>query len=90
MNPAAWRPPAADLTFPLDRIDVWRVRVAAEGMAEEEWRSILAADEAARAARFHFDRDRNRYRRGRTALTAEFTENADVLISARMTTPLYT
>lgn len=70
MNPAPerWPAPPAELPFPLDRIDVWRVPVAAEALPEEEWRGILAADEVARAARFRFDRDRNRYRRGRTAL----------------------
>ena len=66
--PEGWPTPPVELPFPLDRIDVWRVPVEVEAMPEEEWRGILAADEVARASRFHFDRDRNRYRRGRTAL----------------------
>jgi 4'-phosphopantetheinyl transferase len=70
MNTAVeiWRAPPAELTFPSDRIDIWRLRVDSDELPNEGLGSILAADEVARASRFHFDKDRNRYTRGRTAL----------------------
>lgn len=61
----AWPAPAA---FPrLDPGDahVWAVDL---GSAALDARTSLSVSEHARAARFHFEQDRSRYRRGRTAL----------------------
>jgi len=68
-NPSApWQEPPDEFTLPHDRIDIWRVELDAQAHAEQELKSLLAGDELDRAARFHFDRDRLRYIRGRTAL----------------------
>jgi 4'-phosphopantetheinyl transferase len=57
-----------ELTFPVDRIDVWRVPLDRQEPGEQDLQGILARDEVERAARFHFARDRSRYIRGRAAL----------------------
>jgi 4'-phosphopantetheinyl transferase len=54
-------------TFPVDRVDVWRVSLDASLKAESS-PNILSPDEIARAGRFHFDKDRNRFTRCRSAL----------------------
>ncbi|MGA3324729.1 MAG: 4'-phosphopantetheinyl transferase superfamily protein [Terriglobia bacterium] len=63
-----WQTPTAELTFPSDRIDVWRVCLDSREQSEQDLRGVLAPDELARAARFHFERDRGRYVRGRATL----------------------
>ncbi len=44
-----------------DEVHLWRVDLATVGPAEARWLPLLSEDEAKRAARFHFDRDRQRY-----------------------------
>ena len=63
-----WQTPTAELTFPSDRIDVWRVCLDPCEQPDRDLRGILVPDELARAARFHFERDRGRYIRGRATL----------------------
>jgi GDP-mannose 6-dehydrogenase len=66
MSPPANSAPAAQrnqtqLTLGADEVHLRRVdlELAASGIAQ--WLPILSADEQARAARFHFDRDRHRF-----------------------------
>jgi len=49
------------LTLPDDEVHLWRVDLAAVGPGEARWLPLLSEDEAKRAARFHFSRDRQRY-----------------------------
>jgi 4'-phosphopantetheinyl transferase len=63
-----WQTASAELTFPSDRIDVWRVRLDHHERPERDLRDILARDEVARASRFHFEDDRKRYIECRGAL----------------------
>ncbi|MGA2415128.1 MAG: 4'-phosphopantetheinyl transferase superfamily protein [Candidatus Sulfotelmatobacter sp.] len=44
-----------------EEVHLWRVDLATVGPAEARWLPLLSADEAKRAARFHFNRDRQRY-----------------------------
>ncbi len=60
--------PPAKLTIPSDRIDVYRMRLAEDVVADENLLGILSRDELARASRFQFDRDRSRFTRGRAGL----------------------
>ena len=46
------------ITLPEDEVHLWRVDLATAAPAEQRWEQILSADERARAARFHFSRDR--------------------------------
>ncbi|MGB9235073.1 MAG: 4'-phosphopantetheinyl transferase superfamily protein [Terriglobales bacterium] len=58
----------------MGRVDVWRLRLDEARLdkvfspSSEARGSVLAPDEAARASRFHFDRDRIRFTRCRNAL----------------------
>jgi len=63
-----WQTAAAELTFPSDRIDVWRVRLDPQELGEQDLKGILATDEVERASRFHLEKDRGRYIRGRATL----------------------
>lgn len=63
-----WQTATAELTFPTDRIDIWRVRLDPPELPEQDLRGILARDEVARASRFHFEDDRRRYIKCRSAL----------------------
>jgi 4'-phosphopantetheinyl transferase len=63
-----WQTATAELTFPTDRIDIWRVRLDPPGLPEQDFRGILARDEVARASRFRFEDDRRRYIKCRSAL----------------------
>jgi 4'-phosphopantetheinyl transferase len=56
------------MTLPADEVHLWRVDLASVAAAEEKWRPILSADEQARAARFHFSRDRQSYTATRALL----------------------
>jgi 4'-phosphopantetheinyl transferase len=48
----------APLRLPEDEVHLWRVDLATAAAGEERWQRVLSADEMARAARFHFSRDR--------------------------------
>jgi len=54
-------------TLLTDRVDVWRVCLDAAEKPEPE-SSLLSSDENARANRFHFEKDRRRFTRCRSAL----------------------
>src|ERR1700686_4659818 len=56
------------IEFPADEVHLWRVELAAVGKAEDRWKEILSADERARAARFHFPRDRQYFMAARAVL----------------------
>jgi 4'-phosphopantetheinyl transferase len=49
------------LDLPDDEVHLWRVDLKAIRGDESRWQPVLSSDEAARAARFHFDADRQRY-----------------------------
>lgn len=51
----------ARVALPEDEVHLWRVDVEAVGGDELRWQEVLSADELARAARFHFARDRQRF-----------------------------
>lgn len=51
-----------------DEVHLWRVDLAAAASAEPQLSVLLSADEQARAARFHFQRDRQYYVVARSAL----------------------
>jgi 4'-phosphopantetheinyl transferase len=59
---------AEQLTLPEDEVHLWQVDLAAVAAAEQRWQQILSADERARAARFHFPRDRQHYTATRALL----------------------
>jgi 4'-phosphopantetheinyl transferase len=63
----SWSPAPSTFVFPANRIDVWRVRLD-ETVNSETETTILSPDEIDRANRFHFERDRNRFSRCRSAL----------------------
>jgi len=47
--------------LPDDEVQLWRADLEAIGSNESRWQEVLSADESARAARFHFTRDRQRF-----------------------------
>jgi 4'-phosphopantetheinyl transferase len=49
------------LTLADNEVHLWRVNLGTVGPAEASWLPLLSDDEAKRAARFHFSRDRQRY-----------------------------
>src|ERR1700722_865719 len=51
-----WPPALSPDSFPINRIDVWRVSLDSPS-AEEDKESVLSSDEIARADRFHFEKD---------------------------------
>ncbi len=56
------------LALPEDEVHLWRVDLATVAAAEERWAPILSEDERARAARFHFARDRQNFTAARALL----------------------
>jgi 4'-phosphopantetheinyl transferase len=58
----------APLTLPDDEVHLWRVDLGAVAGAEKRWRKILSPDEQVRAARFHFERDRQHFTATRALL----------------------
>src|SRR2546422_5347503 len=62
-----WSPPPRDLALESDEIHVWRAAADATGLQLEDLRQTLGPSEQARAERFSFRRDRDRFiiRRGR-------------------------
>ncbi len=63
----SWSEVQSPPAFPTGRVDVWRVRLDEPTVGASE-ASVLSADEIARAARFHFEKDRSHFRRCRSAL----------------------
>jgi 4'-phosphopantetheinyl transferase len=60
-NPSAWLAPPRNLALSDSEIHVWRARLDLALESLSRMRGMLAADEQARADRFHFDRDRNHF-----------------------------
>lgn len=58
----------AKLALPIDEVQLWRADLDALGADESLFRPLLSADENARASRFHFSRDRQRFVTGRALL----------------------
>lgn len=52
---------APSLDLPEDEVQLWRVDLDAIAGEECRWQKLLSPDEQARAARFHFARDRQRF-----------------------------
>jgi len=59
---------ATHLTLPDDEVHLWCIDLAAVAPAEKRWQKILSPDERARAARFHFERDRQHFTATRALL----------------------
>ncbi len=51
----------APLILPEDEVQIWRVDLEVVGADESRWQQVLSSDELARASRFHFSRDRQRF-----------------------------
>jgi len=64
----AWREPPAQIALGHGEVHVWRVALDPPSATIAALASVLADDERTRAARFHFDRDRNAYIIARGAL----------------------
>lgn len=64
----AWSTPPPDLVLASDKVHVWRASLDLTPTAMLELRRTLAADELARAKRFHFTEDRTRFIAARGAL----------------------
>jgi hypothetical protein len=60
-----------------DEVHLWRVDLAAAAQGEQRWKQILPADERARAARFHFPRDRQYFTAARAVLRMVLGTYAD-------------
>jgi 4'-phosphopantetheinyl transferase len=58
----------ASIALPEDEVQLWRVDLEAVRTAESRWQKILSSDELARAARFHFQRDRQHFVAARALL----------------------
>jgi len=70
MTGAAWRSPPTELALGATDVHVWRVPLVQPPAAIAALLRTLGEDERARAARFHFDRDRNAYIVARGTLRA--------------------
>jgi len=49
------------LTLPEDEVHLWCIDLAVVAAAEQRWRLTLSSEELARAARFHFEHDRQHF-----------------------------
>jgi 4'-phosphopantetheinyl transferase len=58
----------APLDLPEDEVQLWRVDLDAIRADESRWQKVLSSDELARAARFHFPIDRQRFVASRALL----------------------
>src|SRR5947207_1179517 len=65
---AAWLPPPSPFTLGAGDVHVWRVPLAPPAGPLAALASTLRDDERARAARFHFERDRTAFTAARGAL----------------------
>ncbi len=60
--------PETPLALLEDEVHLWKIDLAAVADGEQRWRQVLSADEQARAARFHFSKDRQRFTATRALL----------------------
>jgi 4'-phosphopantetheinyl transferase len=58
----------APLALPEDEVQLWRADLEALRDDESRWQKVLSSDETARAGRFHFQRDRQRFVASRALL----------------------
>lgn len=58
----------SSITLPNDEVHLWRVDLDATRLEQGRWQEILSPEESARAARFRFPVDRQRYAVTRAAL----------------------
>jgi len=63
----SWSQASSPPTFPIGRVDVWRVRLDEPPTVGSE-ASVMSVDEFTRASRFHFEKDRVHFTRCRSAL----------------------
>jgi 4'-phosphopantetheinyl transferase len=63
-----WSARSGDMALPEGEIHIWRVNLDLKPAALDRLKAGLAPDEASRAARFHFARDRDRFIASRGAL----------------------
>lgn len=63
-----WANPSAGLALADDAVHVWRAELDVSPAQVERLRQLLSVDEADRACRFHFERDRQRFIVGRGLL----------------------
>lgn len=56
-----WKTPPADVTLTGTDVHIWRATLDLDTTTTQAFRDILTADEAMRADRFHFPRDRTRF-----------------------------
>jgi 4'-phosphopantetheinyl transferase len=56
------------LALPDNEVHLWQIDLAAVAPAEKRWQKTLSTDEQARAARFHFERDRQHFTATRALL----------------------
>jgi len=69
--PAVWSPaPSRRPGLDAASVHVWRIALAVPDAEQAERAAVLAPDERARAARFHFERDRRRWTAARGAVRA--------------------
>lgn len=61
MSSPRWRTPEAFPALAPDAVHVWRIALAISDAELATRSGVLTADELARAARFHFERDRRRW-----------------------------
>jgi 4'-phosphopantetheinyl transferase len=74
----AWVEPAGRPALDADAVHVWRIALAVPDAEQAERAAVLARDEVARAARFHFERDRRRWTAARGAVRAVLAGYAGV------------
>ena len=65
-----WRSPPETLVLDCDEVHVWRATLDQTPSQIQSFRHNLAADEQARAERFHFERDREHFIVARGVLRA--------------------
>ena len=78
-TPAAWSPaPARRPDLDGASVHVWRIDLAVGDRVGAARAAVLSSEERARAARFHFERDRRRWTAARGAVRAVLAGYADV------------
>jgi 4'-phosphopantetheinyl transferase len=58
----------APMALPSDEVQLWRAELEALRDEEPRWQNVLSSEESARAARFHFARDRQHFVAARALL----------------------
>src|SRR3954453_19521860 len=65
-----WPPPPTDWSLAEREVHIWRATLDRTVDERAHFSSLLSDDERARAKRFHFERDQNRFTAGRGMLRA--------------------